>query len=88
MLTLFEKSTFNSTECAILLQAYAQAVAAAGTSYKLDISAQMKLAKIILVIANSRIKAGGALVTPDDSESVAAIACERFLRLLPIGGTD
>ena len=88
MLTsLFEKSAFDSQESAILLQAYTQAVIAVGSSYKLDSGAQIKLAKIILAIANNRIKAGGELISEMDSESVATIACERFLRLLPDHGT-
>lgn len=89
MLTsLFQKSAFDSQESAILLQAYTQAVIAVGSSYQLDSGAQTKLAKIILAIASNRINAGGALVTENDSESVATIACERFMRLLPDHRTD
>ena len=83
MLTnLFEKSSFDAAETAILLQAYAQAVIAVGGACKLDDGGRAMLAKIILAIANNRVKAGGELVTAEDSESVATIASERFMRLV------
>jgi hypothetical protein len=84
MLTsVFEKSSFDTSETAILLQAYAQAVIAVGSAYELDNGARAKLAKIILAVANNRVKAGGKLVDAKDSESVATIASERFLHLIP-----
>jgi hypothetical protein len=79
---VFEKSSFDSAQTAILLQAYAQAVIAVGGACKLDNDARAKLAKIILAVANNRVKAGGELANAKDSESVATIASERFLRLV------
>ncbi|WP_158811491.1 hypothetical protein [Beijerinckia sp. L45] len=83
MLTsVFEKSSFDPAQAAILTNAYTQAVIAVGGVYIIDAAAQIKLAKIILAIATKRIKAGGKVETHMDAESIATLASTRFLHLL------
>ncbi|WP_158807902.1 hypothetical protein [Beijerinckia sp. L45] len=85
LIGIIDTTSYDSSEAATLVQAYAQASIAVGSVYKLDYAAQAKLAKIVMAVANSRIKAGGELMTADDSESVATIASDRFLHLLAGG---
>ena len=83
MNTSFFENVFEPTKAALLSKAYSKAVIAIGSSHELDRVDQMKLANIIVAIASSRLKAGGVLISEQDCENVATIACDRFLRLLP-----
>jgi hypothetical protein len=80
--TVLDKSSFDSIEAAILLKAYSLSASVVEASCKLDVSAQAKLSKIILALGNQRVRNGGELTSGVDAESVAAIASERFIRLL------